>query len=107
MRLECLAELAAEHHLAERCTARLWHVLDEQVLTTCQRPRRVVTAQDLGTRVSHKHHAAMHEIMSAQYQVAAFVLTRDTAEPIEKWQRLNYPPRSRMAVDGRPAPALR
>ena len=64
----CLAESRCipEHHLAERCTARLWHVLDEQVLTTCQRPRRVVTAQDLGTRVSHKHHAAMHEIMSAQ-----------------------------------------
>ena len=106
----CLAESRCipQHHLAERCTARLWHVLDEQVLTTCQRPRRVVTAQDLGTRVSHKHHAAMHEIMSAQYQVAAFVLTRDTATPIEKWQRLNYPPaRSRMAVDGRPAPALR
>ena len=50
----CLAESRCipEHHLAERCTARLWHVLDEQVLTTCQRPRRVVTAQDLGTRVS-------------------------------------------------------
>ena len=40
MCLECLAASCCilKDHAAERCTARLWHVLDEQVLTTCQRP---------------------------------------------------------------------
>ena len=44
MRLECLAasRCILKDHAAERCTARLWHVLDEQVLTTCQRPRRTL-----------------------------------------------------------------
>eukprot|EP00964_Phaeocystis_antarctica_P039924 scaffold22815_cov60-Phaeocystis_antarctica.AAC.2 len=44
MRLECLtaSHCILKDHAAERCTARLWHVLDEQVLTTCQRPRRTL-----------------------------------------------------------------
>ena len=73
MRLDCLAAFLCipKDHVAERCTASLWHVLDEQVLTTCQRPRRVVTLFFLFSRCKELEAAistttpAMHEIMTS------------------------------------------